>query len=68
MLKCIYLLDKDSSLLNGFYCAILFHASALCQIDMRYAPLYKIKFNADNIKDTVIYLIQSINPSLLMFQ
>ena len=68
MLKCIYLLDEDSSLLNGFYCAILFHASALCQIDMRYAPLYKLKFNADNIKDTVIYLIQSINPSLLMFQ
>ena len=68
MLKCIYLLDEDSSLLNGFYCAILFHASTLCQIDMKYAPLYSIKFNADNIKDTVIYLIQSINPSLLMFQ
>ena len=68
MLKCIYLLDEDSSLLNGFYCAILFHASALCQIDMKYAPLYTIKFNADNIKDTVIYLIQSINRSLLMFQ
>ena len=67
MLKCIYLLDEDSSLLNGFYCAILFHASTLCQIDMKYAPLYIIKFNADNIKDTVIYLIQSINPSLLMF-
>ena len=66
MLKCIYLLDEDSSLLNGFYCAILFHASTLCQIDMKYAPLYSIKFNADNIKDTVIYLIQSINPSLLM--
>ena len=68
MLKCIYLLDEDSSLMIGFYCAILFHASALCQIDMKYAPLYTIKFNADNIKDTVIYLIQSINPSLLMFQ
>ncbi len=68
ILKFIYLLDRDSILLNIFHDAILCYAITINDIDNEndkgdvYSRLYLSKVKYSNIKDWVIYVIQSINP------
>ena len=65
ILKFIYLLDKDPLLLNSFFASILYYGVAISRNDKMYSQLYLVKFEGSNIKDWVIYLIQSINPSYI---
>ena len=72
ILKFIYLLDKDSLLLNSFHAAILYYTITINDNDNEdgqknvYSNLYLSKFQCSNIKDCVIYIIESINPSYLI--
>ena len=72
ILKFIYLLDRDSMLLNSFHAAILYYTITINDIDNEngkrdvYSRLYLSKFKYSNIKDCFIYVIQSINPSYLI--
>ena len=71
ILKFIYLLDRDSMLLNSFHAAILYYTITINDIDNEnekrdiYSKLYLSKFKCSNIKECVIYVIESINPSYL---
>ena len=72
ILKFIYLLDRDPLLLNSFHAAILYYTITINDVDNEngkrdvYSRLYLSKFECSNIKDCVIYVIQSINPTYLI--
>ena len=65
ILKFIYLLDTDSMLLNSFFAAILYYVVVIDRNDNTYSKLYLSKFKDSNIKECVIYVIQSLNSSYL---
>ena len=65
ILKFIYLLDTDSMLLNSFFAAILYYVVVIDRNDNTYSKLYLSKFKDSNLKECVIYVIQSLNSSYL---
>lgn len=65
-LQFICLLDKDPILINSFFGAILYYATTLSENDKNYVNLFYVGFENKDIKDCVIYLIQSTNPSYIL--
>ena len=52
-------------LLNSFFAAILYNVVVIDRNDNTYSKLYLSKFKVSNLKECVIYVIQSLNSSYL---
>ena len=64
-LKFICLLDKNTFLLYSFYGAIYTMPFALSENDKTYERLYQDNFKTLNVKNFIIYLIQSNTYSFI---